>query len=203
MKKERKIQALRSPRLSRGFTLIEVPVTAVVLAIGLHGLGLLQTTSLNNQLEAYHRAQAMMMLEEMSNRLRVNNVAALDGDYADGTNYGLRDHDDFGLDADENCSDIVGDAPQRDLCDWNTALSGAGVKLGEVNLGSVNGAVGCIENIAGSGDGEVIVRLTIAWQGMGATRAPDESVTCGEDAFGNDDDLRRVAILDTVIADLN
>ncbi len=184
---------------SRGFTLIEVLVTAVVLAIGLLGLGLLQVTSLNNQLEAYHRAQANMMLEEMSNRIRVNSNAALAGSYANGTDYGLRDPDDFGLDADENCSDITGDAPLRDLCEWNTALSGAGVKLGEVNLGSVNGAIGCIENLAGSGDGDVIVRLTIAWQGMGLTGTPVS--TCGQDAFG-DEDLRRVAITDTVVADL-
>ena len=139
----------RSPRPARGFTLIEVLVTAVVLAIGLLGLGLLQVTSLNNQLEAYHRAQANMMLEEMSNRIRVNSQAALDGEYADGTDYGLREGSDFGLGTDEICSDIVADAPLRDLCEWNTALSGAGVKLGDVNIGSVNGAVGCIENIAG------------------------------------------------------
>jgi type IV pilus assembly protein PilV len=194
------MQRPRSLSSSRGFTLIEVLVTAVVLAIGLLGLGLLQVTSLNNQLEAYHRAQAMMMMEEMSNRIRVNNQAALAGNYTDGTDYGLRDNDDFGLAADENCSDIVGDAPQRDLCEWNTALSGAGVKLGDVNLGSVNGAIGCIENLAGSGDGDVIIRLTIAWQGMAETEPPVS--TCGQNAFGNNEGFRRVAIFDTVVADL-
>ncbi len=49
---------LRFPLASRGFTLIEVLVTIVILAVGLLGLALLQTTSLNNQLEAYQRAQA-------------------------------------------------------------------------------------------------------------------------------------------------
>lgn len=187
---------------SRGFTLIEVMVTAVVLAIGLLGLGLLQATSLNNQLEAYHRAQAMLLLEEMSNRIRVNSQAALDGLYANGTDYGLRELDDFGLADDETCADIVDDAIERDLCEWNFALAGTGVKLGEVALGSVNGAVGCIENLEGSGDGDVVVRLIIAWQGMAGTAAPDDSITCGQDAFGADDKLRRVAVIDTVIAEL-
>lgn len=188
---------------SHGFTLIEVLVTAVVLAIGLLGLALLQTTSLNNQLESYHRAQALLMLEEMSNRIRVNTVGALGGAYADGDDYGSRGPDDFGLDADEVCSDITDDSVLRDLCDWNEALAGTSVTLGDTNMGSVIGAIGCIENLVGSGDGEVIVRLTIAWQGFGAHVTPASD--CGADAFGADGDLerRRVAIVDTVVADLS
>ncbi len=50
------------------------------LPIGLLGLALLQTTSLNNQLEAYQRAQALLLLEDMANRIRVNSVAARDTD---------------------------------------------------------------------------------------------------------------------------
>ena len=41
---------MHSRKLSRGFTLIEVLVTIVILAIGLLGLALMQTTSLSNQL---------------------------------------------------------------------------------------------------------------------------------------------------------
>jgi type IV pilus assembly protein PilV len=183
-----------------GFTLIEVLVTMVVLAIGLLGLALLQATSLNNQLEAYHRAQAILLLEEMSNRIRVNSDDAIDGVYADAANYGQRNLDDFGLDAGEDCLDIINNAPQRDLCEWNFALEGAAVKLGDTNMGSVNGAIGCIENVAGSVYEEKIVRLTIAWQGMAKTAAPTS--ICGQGAFG-DDEFRRVSSVDTVIARLD
>lgn len=194
---------------NQGFTLIEVLVTMVVLAIGLLGLALLQATSLNNQLEAYHRAQAILLLEEMSNRIRVNGDDAADGFYADAANYGQRNLDDFGLDADGDCLDITDNIPQRDLCEWNFALKGAAVTLDidetdetdePILMGSVNGAIGCIENFAGTGWDEHIVRLTIAWQGMAKTAAP--SSICGQAAFG-DDEFRRIASIDTVIAELD
>jgi len=181
---------LSSSSACRGFTLIEVLVTIVILAVGLLGLALLQTTSLSNQHEAYQRAQAMLLLEEMANRIRVNSVAARANEYPDGDQYGLL--------TEEDCTTKTVTA-ERDLCDWNTALAGSGVTLGGENVGSLVGARGCIEEIDGSVDDEHIIRLTIAWQGMTETTAP--SSACGEDAFGNDG-FRRVASIDTVLANL-
>jgi type IV pilus assembly protein PilV len=177
---------------SAGFTLIEVLVTIVILAVGLLGLALLQSTSLNNQLEAYQRAQAMLLLEDMANRIQVNRTAARAGAYADA--------DDLGLEPAEEatCQAILTNAAARDVCQWGIALAGTGVTLDGANVGGIVGATGCIENLPGSSDGELIVRLTIAWQGMSATGAPNSD--CGADAFGDDDAFRRVASIDTVIA---
>jgi type IV pilus assembly protein PilV len=178
---------------SRGFTLIEVLVTIVILAIGLLGLALMQATSLSNQLEAYQRAQALLLLDDMVNRIQVNSTAAKAGDYPDGSDYGL---------AEEACNPAPAtpaEVAARDLCEWKNSIAGAGTKLNGNNVGSLVGATGCIENLPGSGDGDVLIRLTIAWQGMSKTLAPASA--CGKDAFG-DDDLRRVASIDTVLADL-
>lgn len=181
-------------RASRGFTLFEVLVTIVILAVGLLGLALLQSTSLNSQLEAYQRAQAMLLLEDMANRIRVNSAAARAGAYADGTSYGLEPAEEA------DCQAILTNAAARDLCQWEIALAGAAVKLGATNIGGIVGARGCVQNLPGSSDGEIIVRVTIAWQGMSSTAAPASE--CGEDAFGDDDGFRRVASIDTVLADL-
>jgi type IV pilus assembly protein PilV len=176
---------------SRGFTLIEVLVTVVILAVGLLGLALLQTRSLNSQLEAYQRAQAMLLLEDMASRIRVNSANARTGAYPDGDQYGLLTPAD--------CT-VITVAADRDLCDWNKAVAGSAVTLGSTNVGSLVGARACIQNVAGSGDGESTLRLTIAWQGMSETIA--SSSTCGKDAFGTDA-LRRVVSLDTVLAKLD
>jgi len=178
---------------SRGFTLIEVLITIVILAVGLLGLALLQSTSLANQLEAYQRAQALLLLEDMSNRIRVNSAAAKAGEYLDGSDYGLTPQDE------DVCLAIVDDAAGRDLCQWNIALAGTGTLLGGKSVGSIVGARACIENLAGSADGEHVVRLTIAWQGMAKTGSPQSA--CGAGEFGPDEQ-RRVASIDTVIANL-
>lgn len=180
---------------NRGFTLIEVLVTVVVLAIGLLGLASLQVTSLNNQLESYQRAQAVLLLEDMANRIRVNAAQAkIPGVYVEGDEYGLLPEWD--------CTDPALSVAERDRCEWNSALAGSGVTLEARDVGSVAGARGCLENIPGSTDGETIIRLTVAWQGMSKTKKPASA--CGEDQYGagDDDAYRRTASVQTVLANL-
>jgi type IV pilus assembly protein PilV len=193
----------QSSSRSKGFTLIEVLVTVLIIAIGLLGLAGMQMTSLNNQLEAYQRAQALLLIEDMANRIRANATAARAGGYTltSGIQYGQEPQDD-------GCA-LKATIAERDLCEWNTALKGSTVKLSvsgtDTNVGSVAGARGCIENrtaSAGSGDGEVIIRVTIAWLGRAPTISPPPEVTCGEDDFGADDRYRRAVYLDTVLAKL-
>lgn len=65
----------------RGFTLIEVLVTVLILAIGLLGLAGLQSTALKNNHSAYLRSQATVLAYDIADRMRANRNAARDGDY--------------------------------------------------------------------------------------------------------------------------
>ncbi len=56
----------------RGFTLIEVLVTLVVLAIGLLGLAGLQARSLQHNNSAYQRTQATFLAYDILDRMRAN-----------------------------------------------------------------------------------------------------------------------------------
>ena len=57
---------------SAGFTLIEVLISIVVLAVGLLGLAGLQSTSLRNNLSAYNRSQATLLAYDLADRMRAN-----------------------------------------------------------------------------------------------------------------------------------
>jgi type IV pilus assembly protein PilV len=70
-----------APNLQRGFTLIEVLVTVVVLAVGLLGLAGLQATTMRFNHSAYMRSQATNLAYDIADRMRVNRKQASDGAY--------------------------------------------------------------------------------------------------------------------------
>lgn len=67
-----------------GFTLIEVLIAVLVLAIGLLGLAGLQATSLRFNHDAQLRSQATFLAYDIADRMRANRNAALSGAYDSG-----------------------------------------------------------------------------------------------------------------------
>lgn len=55
-----------------GFTLIEVLVSMVVLAVGLLGIGALQTVAIRDSQEAYLYSEAVTLAYEMADRIHAN-----------------------------------------------------------------------------------------------------------------------------------
>ncbi len=97
-------------KVNTGFTLIEVLIAMVVLAVGLLGLAALQTTSLKNNQSAYFRSQATQLAYDIADRVRANPT----GNYNNqaGTN--------------DNCVDNACSTAQMagyDLSQWNTDLA--------------------------------------------------------------------------------
>lgn len=71
----------QSTATNTGFTLIEVLVSLVVLAIGLLGLAMLQTTGLRFNTNSYSRTQATYLAYDLAERMRANVPAFQAGDY--------------------------------------------------------------------------------------------------------------------------
>jgi type IV pilus assembly protein PilV len=179
----------------RGVSLIEVLVTMVILAIGLLGLAGLQVRLQSSELESYQRAQALILLEDMANRLSANraNAAA----------YVTTETNFLGI-GDSQSASCSGSGLSFDLCQWSNALKGASEQSSSsTNVGAMIGARGCIEDL-GTGDQFII---TVVWQGMTPLSAPVSN--CGAGLYDGDsgtscvNDLCRRAMSTIVrIADL-
>ena len=59
-----------------GFTLIEVLIAMLVLAVGLLGLAGLQAASLKNNQSTYNRSQAIQLTYDLADRMRANVAGA-------------------------------------------------------------------------------------------------------------------------------
>jgi type IV pilus assembly protein PilV len=92
-----------------GFSLLEVLVGLIILAVGLLGLAGLQMVSLRQNNEAYIRSQATLQAYDILDRMRANRQYALDGEYAI----------DYGEQAGTNTPAAVKD----DLDLWKNALN--------------------------------------------------------------------------------
>ncbi len=55
-----------------GFTLIEVLIAMLLLAVGLLGLAALQVSTLRSNLAAYNHGQSIQLLYDMADRMRAN-----------------------------------------------------------------------------------------------------------------------------------
>ena len=66
---------------SKGFTLIEVLITVLILSIGLLGLAGLQVRSMKSNHSAYLKSQATIMAYDMIDRMRANPNAVTNSDY--------------------------------------------------------------------------------------------------------------------------
>lgn len=68
----------------RGFTLLEILITLVVLSIGLLGLAGLQLNGLKSNHSSYLRSQATILTQDIIDRMRINRVSAINGAYDTG-----------------------------------------------------------------------------------------------------------------------
>lgn len=171
-------------RRSRGVTMLEVLIAIVILTIGLLGVAGMQAQMQNAEVEAYQRAQAIVLLQDMVDRINSNRRNA--------ANYVTVEP--LGTDSVIDCT-APANVAARDQCAWDAALRGAAETAGGVQLGAMNGARGCISNPVAVMPRQVVI--AVAWQGVSPTVVPG-GTDCGKDEFGADDRFRR-AMLATIV----
>ena len=185
---------LRRSSTQRGSSLIEVLITLVILLIGLLGLVGSMVQSQRSQMESYQRVQALLVLQDMVNRINSNRKAALC--YAvtigtDGTPY-------FGTSASAATTCTAVTVPPltteqkaqavRDMTEWNSLLLGSAEKSAGSDAGAMVGARGCVSRVSAG-----VYEVSVVWQGNGKT-APPAGVSCGSGLYGDDAQRRGVSV---------
>jgi type IV pilus assembly protein PilV len=182
-----------------GFGLIEVLIALVVFAVGLLGVAGLQIRAQQMELDAYQRAQAMILLQDMVDRLNTNREAR--NCYPDVVQAMVPPFVGTGAAPLGKCTTAGVSATQlraeEDLKEWDAMLRGATELRSGANVGTMAGARGCI-TVDALGQ---IYSITVAWQGEIATRAPVGN-SCAENLYGSEA-LRRVIRADVRFATLN
>lgn len=160
---------MRIPKFHRqkGTTLIEVLVTMIVLAFGLLGLAGLQLKSQATEFESYQRSQALLLANDMAQRINLNRSVAVS--YVLGSTT-------LGVGA--TCPTDVSTILNRDFNEWCLALQGAAESLAGNQVGAMIGGRGCIQSL---GTDEYLV--TVAWQGLTPLAAPPTAVTCASGQY--------------------
>ena len=135
-----------------GFTLVEVLIAMLILAVGLLGLAGLQATSLRNTQSAYNRSQATQLAYDMADRMRANVADArlsVDADPLTASAY-------LGAALQvANCTAVAGCTPaqmaQNDLFEWNQDIDNA-------LSASATGTIAAVPVLAPTG-----FTITITW----------------------------------------
>lgn len=183
-------QCLRTylPKSQQGTTLIEVLVAMIVLGVGLLGTAALMTRAQHVQLDSYERSYALILAQDMINRISGNRRASgCYNTFVTTPNYVGTDNDPvscsgWGTSATRSRADA-------DLNEWTALLNSDAEKLNGSGVGAMTGARGCIQHDQTNN----IFTVTVAWQGHTQTVAPAGN-TCAENEFGAED-LRRVVSL--------
>lgn len=157
-------------RYQRGVGMVEVLVTMIVTSVGLLGAATMQSRLQMAELESYQRTQAVMLMNDMANRITVNRTNA--ASYASSTTLG----------GTATCPSATSTLQETDVHEWCEALQGASEIISGNNVGTMIGGRGCIENV-----GPGTYMITVAWQGMTPAVAPPTSVSCGLDAYNDAD----------------
>lgn len=109
-----------------GFSLIEILVTVVILAVGLLGMAGLMLDGLRNNQSAYLRTQASILAYDMADRMRLNRTRTLVGAYNDYSTDGDGAVTSLPSCASANTGCTAADQVTLDKAEWTRKIRGVG-----------------------------------------------------------------------------
>ena len=171
----------------KGITFIEVLVALLIMVTGILGAIAMQANAKKGGFDAMQRSLASSMAQDIIERMRGNNSAALNL-YAANSPYGSGK-----IAAAPTCNSPANlctpaQMVTHDLYGWEQALMGADATSGASNTGGLVGGTGCITVVGNA------VTVVVSWQGKAETVDANQAAGCGD--AGN---TRRQLMIDAFI----
>jgi len=184
----------------RGFSLIEVMVSAMVISVSVLGMAGMQITAKRAGHDAVQRTTATSLTLDLIERMR-SNPEALDSYITTGLGGGT-----ITAEPTPNCSDDSTNActaaqlAAHDLWEWEQAIDGVTetrvVAGSPVSVGGLFDPTGCVAVTGGS------VTISVAWEGYQALSNPSgDACGAGLGKYGDADAKRQVLSMKTFITE--
>lgn len=195
---------LKPNRLQAGTTLIEVLVTIVILGVGLLGVAGMQAKILLLEKESYQRSQAVILMNDMVERVNAFRTASSTYSFAS-TPYGVGATcvNPAGSTGICTCTGLTG--LDLAICEWGNLLKGAASNNSGNPVGAMNGARGCVAAFTLpttsriQGRCQTGVQIDVVWQGNSANFVP--VVSCGQGSY-TPDTFRRAVTTRVALGDV-
>ncbi|MCG9720106.1 type IV pilus modification protein PilV [Shewanella sp. Isolate7] len=167
----------------KGFSLIEVMVSLVILVIGLIGIFNLHVVSKRGSFESFQQTQASYYANDIINRMRLNPTQL--ANYA-GTFSGTPSSVSKQCQGTALCSSS--EMAAWDLYEWQILFNGTAEQVGSQNVGGLDTPTACVV-VSGNN-----VTVSVAWKGIRETSIESTSSSCGSSTTN-----RRLFTVQTVI----
>ena len=187
-----------------GFSMIEILITMIIILVGLLGIAALQARAQTLELESYQRAQALILMSDIVDRININRSTVTCFNISNpttGTGFiGV------GYGGTPTCAASTANYNNQavaTLQSIDNLLDGTSETSGGASVGSMIGARACISynaatEIGGVG-GSGLYTVAVSWQALVALNVP--AVNCANGQYG-DETKRRTVSTAFRIADL-
>ena len=171
----------------KGFSLIEVMVSLVILVIGLIGIFNLHIVAKRGSFESFQQTQASYYANDIVNRMKLNSsqLANYEGTYSGTPSSATA------------CNAAVCTPSQmrlRDIYEWQSSFTGANETVDSQNVGGLDTPTACIEVNANT------VTVVLVWRGIRKTTIDaDSPIVDTSTPCAADKENRRIFSIQTVI----
>lgn len=199
---------IHTARKNAGFSLIEVLITMIIILVGLLSIAALQAKAQIAEFESYQRAQGLILLSDIMDRINLNRETLscfqITNNTTAGTPFiGAAGAGHFGTPACGASTTAYNNLADSTINDLDDELQGAAESEGGTDVGAMIGARACISydstsEVSGQ-PGTGLYTVVVTWQALAALTAP--SYNCANGLYGNEN-MRRAVSTQFRVADL-